>query len=53
MHTALFSGWSGSMALYELAVFDTSDPVLNPMFRKVMFLITFKKIAKLFFYAKK
>ena len=22
MHTALVSGWAGSMALYELAVFD-------------------------------
>ena len=31
MHTALVSGWAGSMALYELAVFDPSDPVLNPM----------------------
>ena len=30
MHTALVSGWAGSMALYELAVFDPSDPVLNP-----------------------
>ncbi|KAG6539858.1 hypothetical protein Mapa_018806 [Marchantia paleacea] len=28
MHTALVSGWAGSMALYELAVFDPSDPVL-------------------------
>ena len=24
MHTALVSGWAGSMALYELAVFDRS-----------------------------
>jgi len=23
MHTALVAGWAGSMALYELAVFDT------------------------------
>jgi photosystem II CP47 chlorophyll apoprotein len=30
MHTALVAGWAGSMALYELAVFDPSDPVLNP-----------------------
>jgi deoxycytidine triphosphate deaminase len=29
MHTALVAGWAGSMALYE-AVFDPSDPVLNP-----------------------
>ncbi len=26
-HTALVSGWAGSMALYELAVFDLSDPI--------------------------
>ena len=31
MHTALVSGWAGSMAFYELAVFDPSDPVLNPI----------------------
>ena len=31
MHTALVSGWAGSMALYELAVSDPSDPILNPM----------------------
>ena len=30
MHTALVSGWAGSMALYELAIFDPSDLVLNP-----------------------
>ncbi|RHN59737.1 Photosystem II CP47 reaction center protein [Medicago truncatula] len=29
MHTALVAGWAGSMALYELAVFDPSDPVLT------------------------
>ena len=37
MHTALVAGWAGSMALYELAVFDPSDPVLNPMWRQGMF----------------
>lgn len=37
MHTALVSGWAGSMALYELAVFDPSDPILNPMWRQGMF----------------
>ncbi|MCD7460981.1 hypothetical protein HAX54_044948 [Datura stramonium] len=31
MHTALVAGWAGSMALYELAVFDPSDPILDPM----------------------
>ncbi|KAK5825873.1 hypothetical protein PVK06_020748 [Gossypium arboreum] len=31
MHTALVAGWAGSMALYELVVFDPSGPVLDPM----------------------
>ncbi|KAL5642676.1 hypothetical protein ACJX0J_003416 [Zea mays] len=35
MHTALVSGWAGSMALYELAVFDPSDPVLDPIYEGV------------------
>ncbi|XXG73057.1 hypothetical protein AAC387_Pa07g2038 [Persea americana] len=37
MHTALVSGWAGSMALYELAVFDPSDPVLDPMWRQGLY----------------
>ena len=41
MHTSLVSGWAGSMALYELAVFDPSDPVLNPMWRQGMFVMPF------------
>ena len=41
MHTALVAGWAGSMALYELAVFDHSDPVLDPMWRQGMFVIPF------------
>ncbi|KAJ4736479.1 Photosystem II CP47 reaction center protein [Rhynchospora pubera] len=36
MHTALVAGWAGSMALYELAVFDPSDPVLDPMWRQAI-----------------
>ncbi|KAG5570944.1 hypothetical protein H5410_060710 [Solanum commersonii] len=38
MHTTLVAGWAGSMALYELAVFDPSDPVLDPIY---MFVIPF------------
>ncbi|TKY46134.1 Photosystem II CP47 reaction center protein [Spatholobus suberectus] len=34
MHTALVVGWAGSMALYELAVFDPSDLILDPMWRQ-------------------
>jgi photosystem II CP47 chlorophyll apoprotein len=41
MHTSLVSGWSGSMALYELAVYDPSDLVLNPMWRQGMFVMPF------------
>ncbi|CAN6454800.1 unnamed protein product [Victoria cruziana] len=41
MHIALVSGWTGSMALYELAVFDPSDPVLDPMWQQGMFVIPF------------
>merc|ERR1712146_465818 len=35
------AGWAGSMALYELAIFDPSDPVLNPMWRQGMFVLPF------------
>ncbi len=41
MHTALVAGWAGSMALYELAIFDPSDPILNPMWRQGMFVLPF------------
>ena len=41
MHTALVAGWAGSMTLYELAMFDPSDPVLNPMWRQGMFVLPF------------
>jgi len=41
MHTALVAGWAGSMALYEIAIFDPSDPILNPMWRQGMFVLPF------------
>jgi photosystem II CP47 chlorophyll apoprotein len=41
MHTALVVGWAGSMTLYELVVFDPSDPVLDLMWREGMFVIPF------------
>lgn len=41
MHTALVAGWAGSMALYELATYDPSDPILNPMWRQGMFVMPF------------
>ncbi|WAL59782.1 photosystem II chlorophyll-binding protein CP47 [Thermocoleostomius sinensis] len=41
MHTALTAGWAGSMALYELAVFDPSHAALNPMWRQGMFVMPF------------
>ncbi|WP_320668242.1 photosystem II chlorophyll-binding protein CP47 [Prochlorococcus sp. MIT 1307] len=39
MHTALLAGWAGSMLLYELAIFDPSDPILNPMWRQGMYVM--------------
>lgn len=41
MHTALVAGWAGSMTLFELATYDPSDPVLNPMWRQGMFVMPF------------
>jgi photosystem II CP47 chlorophyll apoprotein len=41
MHTALVSGWAGSMALFELSNFDPSDPIFNPMWRQGMFVLPF------------
>lgn len=41
MHTALVAGWAGSMALFELSIFDPSDAVLNPMWRQGMFVLPF------------
>jgi len=41
MHTALVSGWAGSMAFYEIRIFDPLDPILNPMWRQGMFLMPF------------
>jgi photosystem II CP47 chlorophyll apoprotein len=41
MHTALVAGWAGSMALYEVSIFDPFDPILNPMWRQGMFVMPF------------
>ena len=41
MHTALVTGWAGAMALFELSIYDPSDPVLNPMWRQGMFVMPF------------
>ena len=41
MHIALVVGWAGSMALYELDVFDPSNLVLDPMWRQGMFVVPF------------
>ena len=38
MHTGLVAGWSGVMLLYELVIFDTTDPVDNPMWRQCCYL---------------
>jgi photosystem II CP47 chlorophyll apoprotein len=41
LHTGLVAGWAGSMTLYELATFDPSDPILNPMWRQGMYVLPF------------
>jgi photosystem II CP47 chlorophyll apoprotein len=37
----LVAGWAGSIAFYELALFDPSDPVLNPIWRQGIFVLPF------------
>ncbi|GJX02963.1 photosystem II CP47 chlorophyll apoprotein, partial [Tanacetum coccineum] len=47
MHTTLVSCWAGSMALYELAVFDPFDLVLDPMWTQGFRLLeSFREDAK-------
>ena len=41
MHTALTSGWSGVMLLYELIIFDLNDPVYNPQWCQCCFVLPF------------
>lgn len=41
MHTALVAGWAGSMVVYELARFEPSDPIFNPMWRQGMLVLPF------------
>jgi photosystem II CP47 chlorophyll apoprotein len=41
IHTALVAGWAGSIRFYELAVFDPSDPILNPIWRQGIFVLPF------------
>jgi hypothetical protein len=40
MHTGLIAGWAGSMAIYELAIFDPLGPA-NLMWRQGMFVLPF------------
>jgi photosystem II CP47 chlorophyll apoprotein len=41
MHTGLVSGWAGSMSLYEVVIFDSSDPVYDPVWRQGCYLLPF------------
>jgi len=41
MHTGLVAGWSGVMTLYELVLFDPTDPVYNPSWRQGCYLMPF------------
>lgn len=41
MHTALVSGWAGCMLIYELVIYDLTDPVLNPFWRQGFFVMPY------------
>jgi photosystem II CP47 chlorophyll apoprotein len=41
MHTALVAGWSGVMLLYELIIYDPTDPVYNPSWRQGCYVLPF------------
>lgn len=41
MHTALVTGWAGSMLVYETLVADLSDPVVSPSWRQGMYVLTY------------
>jgi photosystem II CP47 chlorophyll apoprotein len=41
MHTGLVAGWSSVMLLYELIIFDPTDPVNNPMWRQGCYTMPF------------
>ena len=41
MHSGLVAGWSGVMVLYELIIFDPTDPLYNPSWRQGCYIIPF------------
>jgi photosystem II CP47 chlorophyll apoprotein len=41
VHTGLVAGWSGVMTLYELVIFDPTDPVYNPLWRQGCYVMPF------------
>ena len=41
MHSALISGWSGVMLLYELILVDPTDPIYNPIWRQGCFVMPY------------
>jgi photosystem II CP47 chlorophyll apoprotein len=41
VHTGLVSGWSSIMLIYELIVFDSSDPLFDPVWRQGTFTLEF------------
>jgi photosystem II CP47 chlorophyll apoprotein len=34
MHTGLVAGWASTMLIYELIIYDSTDPVFAPMWRQ-------------------
>ena len=41
MHTGLVAGWPGIMLVYEIIIFDATDPVDNPMWRQGCYVMPF------------
>jgi len=41
MHSGLISGWAGVMLVYELIIYDRTDPVYNPIWRQGMYTMPF------------
>ena len=41
MHTGMLASWSGLIVLYELIIFDPTDPAYNPCWRQGSYVIPF------------
>jgi photosystem II CP47 chlorophyll apoprotein len=41
VHTSLVCGWAGVMLIYELAIYDSTDPIFHPLWRQGCFVTPF------------